>query len=120
VTATDTSGLSASESFGITVAAAAPALTSQTANQTWLQGQKVSLALAANTFTDPQSETLSYSAKQSSGSALPSWLSFNAATRTFSGSVPAGVESLALKVTATDSSGLSGTEVFDVTVPAAM
>ncbi len=119
VTATDTSGLAASESFGITVAAAAPALTSQTTNQTWPQGQKVSLALAANTFTDPQSETLSYSAKQSSGSALPSWLSFNAATRTFSGSVPAGVESLALKVTATDSSGLSGTEVFDVTAPAA-
>ncbi len=120
VTATDTSGLSASESFAVTVPAAAPALTSQTPNQSWLQGKAISLALAAKTFTDPQGETLNYSATLSSGSALPSWLSFNATTRTFSGTVPAGAEHLALKVSATDSSGLSGSEVFNVTVPAAV
>jgi hypothetical protein len=118
VTATDTSGLSASESFGVTVPAAAPTLTSQTPNQTWSQGQKISLALPATVFTDPQGEALSYAAVQTNGKALPSWLSFNAATRTFSGTVPSGAETLSLKVTATDTSGLASAESFGVTVPA--
>ncbi len=118
VTATDTSGLSTSESFGVNVPAAAPTLTSQTPNQTWSQGQKISLALPATVFTDPQGEALSYAAVQTNGKALPSWLSFNAATRTFSGTVPSGAETLSLKVTATDSSGLSASESFGVTVPA--
>jgi hypothetical protein len=119
VTATDTSGLSTSESFGVNVPAAAPTLTSQTANQVWTQGQVVSLALPATAFTDPQGEALSYAAVQSNGQPLPSWLSFNASTRVFSGTVPKGMESLTLKVTATDSSGLSASESFGVTVPAA-
>jgi hypothetical protein len=119
VTATDTSGRSTAETFGVTIPAAAPTVTAQTANQTWTQGQKVSLALPANTFTDPQSETLTYTARQSNGQALPSWLSFNAATDTFAGTVPAGMESLTLKVTATDTSGLSGSQTFGVTIPAA-
>jgi hypothetical protein len=118
VTATDSSGLTASESFGVTVPAAAPALTSQTANQIWTQGEKISLALPATVFTDPQGESLTYAADQSNGKALPSWLSFNAATRSFSGTVPSGAETLSLKVTATDSSGLSAAESFGVTVPA--
>jgi hypothetical protein len=118
VTATDTRGLSASDTFGVTVPAAAPTITDQTANQTWTQGQKISLALPANTFNDPQSDTLTYNARQSNGLALPAWLSFNAATRTFSGTVPTGVESLTLKITATDTSGLSGSETFGITVPA--
>jgi hypothetical protein len=117
VTATDASGLSASESFGVNVPAAAPTLTSQTANQVWTQGQTVSLALPAAAFTDPQGEALSYAAVQSNGQALPSWLKFNGSTRTFSGTVPSGAETLSLKVTATDTSGLSASESFGVTVP---
>ena len=118
VTATDTSGLSASETFGVTVPAAPPTVTDPTANQTWTQGEKVTLTLPANTFTDPQGEALTYTATQSNGQALPSWLTFNAKTDTFSGPVPAGAESLSVKVTATDTSGLSASETFGVTVPA--
>ena len=118
VTATDTSGLSASESFGVTIPAAAPTVTDQTANQTWTQEQKISLVLPGNTFTDPQNEKLTYAASQSNGQALPAWLSFNAATLTFSGTAPASVESLTLKVSATDTSHLSGSETFGVAVPA--
>jgi large repetitive protein len=118
ITATDASGLSVSETFGVTVPAAAPTVTDQTSSQTWTQGQKFSLALPANTFTDPQGEKLTYTASQSSGQALPSWLSFNATTQTFSGTVPAGVENLTVKVTATDTSKLSGSEAFGVTVAA--
>ncbi|HKM62604.1 MAG TPA: hypothetical protein VJY39_08955, partial [Acidisphaera sp.] len=57
--------LSVSETFGVTVPAAAPTVTDQTANQTWTQGQIVSLVLPANTFTDPQNEKLTYTATQS-------------------------------------------------------
>jgi hypothetical protein len=112
--------LSTAETFGVTVPAAAPTVTQQTASQIWARGQKISLALPAKTFTDPQSETLIYIASQSKGQALPSWLSFNAATDTFSGTVPSGVESLTLKVTATDTGGLSASKTFGVAVPASV
>ncbi|HLN23857.1 MAG TPA: putative Ig domain-containing protein, partial [Patescibacteria group bacterium] len=119
LTATDTSGLSASESFTVTIPAAAPMVTAVTANQTWQQGAKVSFTLAANTFTDPQGQKLTLSASQSSGAALPSWLTFNAATGTFSGTVTGGAQSLSLTVKAADTSGLSVSEAFGVTVPSA-
>ncbi len=119
VTATDASGLPASETFSVQTPAAAPKLNLQTATQSWTGGQNVNFALASNTFTDPQNETLTYSAKQANGSALPSWLSFNAVTDTFSGTAPNTAASLSLKVTATDSSGLSASETFGVSITAA-
>jgi hypothetical protein len=119
VTATDTSGLSTSETFSVTTAAAAPALSAQTATQTWKLGQAVNFTLATNTFTDAQAEKLSYSATLSSGAALPSWLSFNGTTGTFSGIVPNTAAGLSVKVTATDTSGLSVSETFAVATPAA-
>jgi len=36
-------------------------------------------------FTDPQGQALTYTATQSSGAALPAWLTFNASTQVFSG-----------------------------------
>ena len=68
------------------------------------------------TFTDPQKETLSFTASQSNGSALPAWLKFNGTTDTFSGTAPAAAGSLSLKVTATDTSGLSISETFTAAV----
>jgi hypothetical protein len=118
VTATDTSHLSATDAFSATVLGA-PLVTAQTPNQTWTEGKAVSLALPANTFTDPQSEKLSYVATLSNGQALPGWLSFNATTETFSGTAPATAQSLAIKVTAIDSSGLAASESFTASVQAA-
>ena len=119
VTATDLGGASSSETFSIATPAAAPMLTAQTAAQTWKLGQAVNFALASNTFTDPQGETLTYSATLSNGAALPSWLSFNAATGTFTGTVANSVTGLSVKVTATDTSGLSASETFSIATPAA-
>ncbi len=116
VTATDTSGLSASETFEVIVDKA-PKLTSQTATQTWKPGQTVSFSLASNTFTDPEGQTLTYSATQSNGSALPSWLTFNATTGTFSGVVPNTAAAFSIKVTATDPEGLAASETFGVEDP---
>jgi hypothetical protein len=101
-------------------AAQAPVLATQTAAQTWAAGGAVNLALPTNTFTDPQSEALTYAATLSSGQALPSWLNFNATTGTFTGTAPTSAQSLSIKVTATDTSGLSASETFTATVPQAL
>jgi hypothetical protein len=99
-------------------ALSAPVVSAQTAAQTWKLGQVVNFALAANTFTDPQGSKLTYSATLSNGGALPSWLSFNASTETFTGTVPVGTAGLSIKVSATDTYGLSTSETFAVATPA--
>jgi hypothetical protein len=119
VTATDGGGLSATDAFSATVLGT-PTLTSPTSNQAWTEGAAISLVLPANTFADPQREALTYAATQSNGQALPSWLTFNAATETFTGTAPPTAQSLGITVTATDSSGLSSSENFTASVqPAA-
>lgn len=57
----------------------------------------------ANAFADVDS-TLSYTATLGNGSALPGWLTFNSASRTFAGNPPSSVSgtTLVLKVTASD------------------
>jgi hypothetical protein len=116
--------LAAGDAFSVDNVATAPAiappvLASQTGNQVWQTGQKVSFALQSGTFTDPQGQKLTLSATLANGQALPSWLSFNAATGTFSGTVPANMPALSIKVTATDTSGLSASETFSAALPAA-
>jgi hypothetical protein len=115
VTATDTGGRSVTDTFSATVVGA-PVVTAQTATQTFTQGSTVSFALPSDTFTDPQGESLTYKATLANGQALPGWLSFNAATQTFSGTAPNAVENLGIKVTATDTSGLSASDSFAVDV----
>jgi len=76
-------------------------------------------AFASNTFTDVDSgDTLSYTATLSDGSALPSWLSFNAATRTFSseGVTASAGTTVNVKVTATDSGAFAVSDTFAITV----
>ncbi len=62
-------------------------------------------------------DVLTYTATLADGSALPSWLVFDAATQTFSGTPSyddAGV--LAVKVMATDPEGLFAEQVFSLDV----
>ena len=69
-------------------------------------------------FNDPdQGDSLSYSAVLAGGAALPNWLAFDAATRSFLATPPANAQGdLAVKVTATDLHGASASQVFQVTV----
>jgi hypothetical protein len=117
VTAKDTSGLSATDTFGVTVVGP-PVVTAATPNQTWTEGAAISLALPAGTFTDPQRQALTYKATLANGQALPSWLTFNGTTDTFTGTAPATAQTLSLTVTATDTSGLSASETFSAAVVA--
>ncbi|MBC7951389.1 MAG: putative Ig domain-containing protein [Rhodospirillaceae bacterium] len=67
-------------------------------------------------FTDP-GDTLTYTATKSDGSALPTWLSFDSTTRTFSGTPDNGqVGTVAVKVTATDTANATATASFTITV----
>jgi poly-gamma-glutamate capsule biosynthesis protein CapA/YwtB (metallophosphatase superfamily) len=122
VTATDGSGTFASDEFRLTVANTndAPAVANAIADQAATEDQAFSFAVPANTFADvdaPYGDTLTYTATLASGAALPSWLSFNTATRTFSGTpTNADVGAIDIKVTATDGSNAFASDEFRLTV----
>ncbi|MBY5361525.1 DUF4082 domain-containing protein [Rhizobium leguminosarum] len=117
----DSAGATATANLTVTVHGAndAPVLAVQTATQNATTGSAFSFVLPTTTFTDVDSgETLAYSATAADGSALPSWLSFNASTRTFSGTPTAG-GTYGVKVTATDLGGLAANESFNIAVSTA-
>ena len=81
--------------------------------------QAYSFTIPAGTFVDANAgDTLNYGATLADGSALPSWLTFDPETRTFSGTP--GVNDgavMQLRVTATDSAGLAAEGFFGLRVP---
>ena len=83
-------------------------------NQAALEDVAFSFTIPANTFTDVDAgDSLTYTASLSNAAASPSWLSFDAATRTFSGAstaISAGLWNV--RVTATDTSGASASDDF--------
>ncbi|MFZ5659601.1 MAG: putative Ig domain-containing protein [Pseudomonadota bacterium] len=83
-----------------------------------LEDSAFSFALPADSFRDVDvGDTLSYSAALANGDPLPAWLSFDAQTRTFSGTPANGdVGELRLAVTATDLAGASASQVFALEV----
>jgi uncharacterized protein YukJ len=91
-----------------------PVVANQTSRQNWLHGQPISFALPSNTFSDPNGYALTYSAGGLNGTSLPSWLSFNASTKTFSGTVPAGAADFTATVTATDPNGWLTEDTFNI------
>jgi Ca2+-binding RTX toxin-like protein len=67
------------------------------------EGASFNTVLPANTFSDPDGQSLTLSAKLADGSALPSWLSFDTATRTLSGEPPSGSQgAIDIVITASD------------------
>ncbi|MBF0562899.1 MAG: putative Ig domain-containing protein, partial [Alphaproteobacteria bacterium] len=117
VTAKDTSGYSASETFAVKTPAQAPVVTTPTPTQSWTAGQPISFTLPASTFTDPQGENLTYSGYQlvNKGDKTASWLNFNNKTLTLSGTVPGtAMGSLALEVDAKNTNGLTVADTFNI------
>ena len=120
LTATDTSGASASDIVALTVVNTndAPTVANAIADQTIAEDSALSFQFASNVFADVDAgDSFTYKATLSDGSALPSWLAFNAATRTFSGTPLNGdVGTIAVKVTATDSGSAAISDTFNLTV----
>ncbi|MFN6560314.1 MAG: Ig-like domain-containing protein [Nostoc sp. ChiSLP01] len=120
VTATDTSNASVDDTFNLTVTPVndAPILANAIADQTTLEDGFFSFTIPANTFADADAgDTLTYSATLANGNPLPTWLTFNANTRTFSGT-PDDPDNgtISIKVTATDTSNASVDDTFNLTV----
>jgi Ca2+-binding RTX toxin-like protein len=96
----------------------APVLNQAIADQAVFEGDVFGFGLPAGSFSDADvGDSLTYSATLADGSALPSWLSFDVTTQTFSGT-PGNTEvgSLDIKVTATDIDGLSVDDTFGLTI----
>ncbi len=115
VRATDAAGAWVEDSFDVVVTNTnnAPTLANPIADQSATEDTPFSYTFAANAFADVDvADTLTYSA-----SGLPAWLSFDAATRTFSGTpANADVGSAPITVRATDAAGAWVEDSFDVVV----
>ena len=96
----------------------APTVATEIPNQMAMSGTAFSYEVPAATFADADGDTLTYTATLADDMALPSWLSFSAAARTFSGT-PTDVETVSVKVTASDASD-SVSDTFDIVVSAAV
>ncbi len=122
VIAMDSGGLSASSEFVLDVLNVndAPVVVNMAADQDFIENQPFSFAIPAETFSDADlihGDSLTYSATLADGSNLPDWLSFDAATRTFSGTpANADVANLNVSVLATDTGGLSASTDFALNV----
>jgi Ca2+-binding RTX toxin-like protein len=122
LTATDTQGASGSTEFDLTIANVndAPVSVDLLTAQQAIKYAAFAYQVPADVFTDVDAgDQLSYSAALANGGALPSWLSFNPTTRSFTGTPGENdVGVLSVRVTATDIAGASAQSVFALTVPA--
>lgn len=120
VTAKDTQNATVSDVFSIAVDLTnqPPIVANPLTAQVVLEDQPYTYTIPAGTFVDPDSSVpLAYSASLADGSALPSWVSFDASTRTFTGQ-PGNdqVGAMQIKVTATDNKGESVSDYFQLNV----
>ena len=118
VTATDTGGLTATDTFALDVQNVndAPIVTNHLADQHLDEGKRFSIVVPASTFDDwdiVHGDSLSYSATLADGEELPKWLTFDAATRTFSGRAK-GSADVDILLTATDQAGASVSHIFNL------
>ncbi len=96
---------------------AVPIIKNAIINQTATEGVEFSFTFDANTFADANGDTLTYTATLRNGNELPDWLSFDAETRTFSGTpFYRHVGNHGIAVTADDGNGGTVTDEFFITV----
>ena len=95
-----------------------PVLANAIADQNLPEDAAWTFTVPADTFSDVDGDALTYTASLADGSVLPEWLSFDAATRIFSGTPPANFNGqIAFKVTASDSSA-TASDSFTLNVTA--
>ncbi|MDB9992348.1 putative Ig domain-containing protein, partial [Amylibacter sp.] len=96
----------------------APTVNNAISDQATAENSAFSYQFASDVFADVDiGDSLTNTATLSDGNALPSWLKFDADTRTFSGTpLNVNVGDIAVKVTATDSSSVTGSDTFNITV----
>ena len=99
---------------------AVPVLANAIPDQAATAGTAFSYQVPANAFTDADGDSLTYSATRPDDTALPTWLTFTAGTRTFSGTPQAGdTGTVTVKVTAADGISGAASDTFNIVVSAA-
>ena len=94
-----------------------PTVANPIVDQSTIVGDFYSFTFPVNTFADPDGDVLTYSATLSGGGALPGWLTFDAVSRTFSGTPgPGDIAVNNIRLTATDGKGGSVFDEFVLTV----
>jgi|GEM_PF-5950211 len=95
-----------------------PTLARAIAQQSAIVGQAFNFIIPVDTFSDPDAgDSLSYTATLENDQPLPDWLQFDSSTRTFSGTpVNRDVENFNIKVTATDGSQASISNIFQLAI----
>jgi Ca2+-binding RTX toxin-like protein len=120
IVATDSAGAQVEDIFKLTVQNVndAPVLQQALADRSLNANTALNFILPTGTFTDIDAgDVLAYTATLADGSALPTWLSFNASTRSFSGTPSIDqVGAIDIKILATDVAGTSASDVFRITV----
>ncbi len=117
VTASD-GALSVSDDFRLTITAQndAPTVATLIPDVTASEDSFVDFILPANSFADVDGDSLSYSASLANGDGLPAWLSFDAATRRFTGTPPVNFNGpIEVRVTASDGT-LSVSDDFHIEI----
>jgi Ca2+-binding RTX toxin-like protein len=106
----------ASASLDLTSVNDAPVVATPIADQNAAQGTPFTFTVPAGAFTDVDGPSLTYTVQLVGGDPIPAWLTFNATTRTFSGTPGNGdVGVLQVEVTASDGS-LTATDTFALNV----
>ena len=120
VRVTDNDGATASNSFFLNVENTndLPILANEISDTTAVEDKEFSFTIPDDTFRDiDQGDRLTYSAILNDGEKLPKWLTFDAETKTFSGTPDnSDVGVLELKVRATDNAGKTTSDRFFLTV----
>ena len=95
-----------------------PTVATAIQNQTATAGTEFRYTVSSSAFTDADGDALTYTAAKGDGTDLPTWLTFTASSRAFSGTPPSA-SMVAIKVTASDGNGGSVSDTFDIVVSAA-
>ncbi len=114
----------ASDGFDVTTAAnQVPTVGTAIPDQTAMVDTAFEYSFPAGTFSDADSDSLTYTAQQTDGttdSVLPTWLTFTASERKLAGTPQSGdIGTLMVKVTASDGMGGSVSDTFNIVVSVA-
>ena len=120
LTASDVSGAAVSTSFTVSVTNAndIPTLVTPIGHREIFENEAPTFfTFDAAVFADVDvGDSLTYTATLEDGSALPTWMTFDATTRTFTSTATTSPTDLVIKVTATDTDGASVSDLVDVSV----
>ena len=119
ITASDGRGGSVSDDFSITINNVndVPTVETPITDQTTFYDDAYNFVLPATTFSDEDGDMLSLSARLANGDPLPTWLSFDELTGTFSGTpTSADQDILQVEVFADDGNGGLISDIFELSV----